>query len=164
MIKKNTFLIIYGRGGHQKQMSELLKHGLYESDDSVNTIVFTDSVKPLTFGNSQTFKFKEFRDKYSNSKTIVLLPYHLLKLIYTTLMVLSQFKIKGVITTGPGIAIIPCFICYLFRKKVVVFESWSKFTQPSITAKILYYFSGLFIVQNKSMLKVFPKAKYWGKL
>ena len=48
------------------------------------------------------------------------------------------------------------------KKKVIYIESFARITTPSLTGKILYHFADLFIVQWKELLKVYPKAKYFG--
>ncbi len=163
-MKSSTYIIIYGRGGHQAQMAKLLTNGLFVDEDNINLIAITDSLNAIEKHVQNTITVDELRDKHSNRLTLLWLPLLSVRLIIRSLMLLKKHNIKGVISTGPGIAIIPCLIFGLFGKKIIVFESWSKFNQPSYTAKILYRFAGLFIVQHSSMLKVFPKAKYWGKL
>jgi len=161
---RKTYIIIYGRGGHQAQMQRLLDSKLFEDEDAIQIIAITDSQKPIIESITHTYIFKEYRDKNSYWTTLLTLPLNTLRLIITTFSILKNNDVKGVITTGPGIAIVPSLIFWLFRKRLVVFETWSKFYKPTITAKILYHFAGLFIIQNKSLFKVFPKAKYWGKL
>lgn len=159
-----TYMIIYGRGGHQTQMQRLLAKGLFVDEDAVNLIAITDSQNPIIDSIDKTYVFNEYRDKNSYWTTVLTLPVNTLKLIFTTIGILNKYKVVGVITTGPGIAIVSTLLFWLFRKKIVVFETWSKFYKPSITAKMLYHFAGLFIIQNKSLSSIFPKAVYWGKL
>ena len=163
-MSEQIIVIIYGRGGHQEQMSRLLKKDLIKVQDQVKLIGMTDSKSPINQGVNRNYQFKEFRDKFSVWRTYLNFPINSIQLVLVTLYLLTRYNVKGVITTGPGVAIIPCILLSLLRKKVVVFESWSKFTQPSKTAKLLYRFAGLFIVQNKAMLECFPKAKFWGRL
>lgn len=166
---RQTYLIIYGGGGHQQEMERLLNYGVFIGSDHVDLVVFTDSCSPLndTIARDKperTIVFPEFRDKHSYLKTFFKLPWIIIKLVYFSFLVHFKYNIKGVISTGPGLAIIPLIIFKSFKIKTVVFESWAMFCRPSYTAKILYHFAGLFIVQHRSMLKVFPKAKYWGRL
>ena len=159
-----AILVIYGGGGHQEQMRRLLCADLIVKNDQMRLIAITDSQSPIQEMIEKNLHVKEFRDKHSNWKTIVKMPFVVLDIVFKTAHILTKYEIRGVITTGPGIAIIPCVLARILGKKIVVFESWSKFTKPSYTAKLLYRFAGLFIVQHKSMIKIFPKAKYWGKL
>nr|WP_225349401.1 hypothetical protein [Limosilactobacillus reuteri] len=54
------------------------------------------------------------------------------------------------------------YFAKLMKKKVIYIESFARITTPSLTGKILYHFADLFIVQWKELLKVYPKAKYFG--
>ena len=159
-----SYVIIYGRGGHQAQMSRLLDLDLFKSEDKINLIAMTDSNRSISKRINQSYCFDEFRNKHSNLLTFLFLPWTTIQLIFYTFLILIKYKVSGVVVTGPGIAIIPCVIFRLLGKKTVVFESWSKFKEASYTAKILYQFSGLFVIQSKTLKKIFPKSSYFGKL
>lgn len=163
-MKDRVIVLIYGRGGHQVQMQRLLDKGLVNKEDEISLIAMTDSETAIGDSVTKTYKFREYRDKNSRWLTVIFLPFNSLHLIYRTLVLLFTHKVTAVITTGPGLAIIPGILFSLFRIKLVVFETWSKFYKPTITAKILYRFAGLFIIQNKSLIAIFPDAKYWGRL
>ena len=163
-MNQKTFVIIYGKGGHQEEMNRLLSYEIFKQTDDIQLISFSDSHNLVNKCVSHYYQFPEFRDKYSNLRTLVKMPWTLIKLTLVSIWVLYKYDLRGCVTTGPGLAIVPIFIFNLFRVKTVVFESWAKFYKPTFTAKILYHFSGLFIIQHKSMYKVFPNAKYWGRL
>ncbi|MDR1800541.1 MAG: polysaccharide biosynthesis protein [Lachnospiraceae bacterium] len=69
-----------------------------------------------------------------------------------------------VITTGAGVAVPTCIIARALSKKVVYIESFARIHSLNKTGKMLSRFSGLFIVQWKSLLKLNPKAVYGGWL
>ncbi|MFT5295186.1 MAG: beta-1,4-N-acetylglucosaminyltransferase [Colwellia sp.] len=69
-----------------------------------------------------------------------------------------------VISTGAGIVIIYCLMAKLSGAKLVYLESMARIKSPTITARILYPFSDLFIVQWENLIVFFPKAKYFGRL
>lgn len=70
-----------------------------------------------------------------------------------------------VMTTGAGVAIPFCLIAKLFGKRLVFIESFARTKEPSITGKMLYPFSDLFLVQWKENLKYYGEdAKYVGSL
>jgi len=83
---------------------------------------------------------------------------------------LQSFKLylkkrpKFILSTGSGVAIATCLIGKLFGSKVIYVETGARVDTPSLTARFLYYFSDLFIIQWKPLLKVFPKAIYGGLL
>ena len=69
-------------------------------------------------------------------------------------------------STGAEIAI-PAFLIgkYLFGTKLIFVETLSRVTTPSLTGKVLYHFSDLFLVQWESLLKQYGnRAIYRGGL
>ena len=71
---------------------------------------------------------------------------------------------KFIISTGSGMAISTCLIGKLFGSKIIFIESGARVYQPSLTGRLMYYFSDLFIVQWKPLLRFFPRAVYGGTL
>lgn len=83
-------------------------------------------------------------------------------LVYKCFIIFIKEKPDVIISTGALIAIPISLIGKIFRKKVIFIESFAKVNTPTLTGKILYRFSDLFIVQWRSMKKVYPKAVYRG--
>ncbi|MCK5473715.1 MAG: polysaccharide biosynthesis protein, partial [Planctomycetes bacterium] len=69
-----------------------------------------------------------------------------------------------VISTGAGIVVFFCVFAKLLGAKLIFIESMARIKRPTLTARFLYPFSDLFIVQWPGLLKYFPKAKYLGRL
>ena len=69
-----------------------------------------------------------------------------------------------VISTGAGIVVFFCVFAKLLGAKLIFIESMARVERPTLTARFLYPFSDLFIVQWPGLLKYFPKAKYVGRL
>jgi len=76
----------------------------------------------------------------------------------------STEKPDIIITTGAGAVVFFCIFAKLFGAKLIYIESMAKVENPTLSAKMLYPFADLFIVQWPSLLKYFPKAKYMGRL
>lgn len=55
-----------------------------------------------------------------------------------------------------------CLLCKAQGGKLIYIESYAKVSTPTETGKLLYRFADEFYVQWKSMLKIYPKAKYLG--
>lgn len=74
-------------------------------------------------------------------------------------------KPRFLISCGAGIAV-PFFIVgkIFFRTKLVYIESFDFIKYPSMTGKILYKWSDLFLIQHKCQKKWYPKAIYAGSL
>ncbi len=163
---KKYIIITYGCGGHQEQMRRLLNELEKSTVKDIRLIIFTDSIKPLdtSFLIEKTFIFPEARDKYSLIKSILLLPKMIFLQLFTCLKVVWSYKVSGVISTGPGVSILPSLFFKLMGCRLICFESWSRFSTPSLTAVILSRFSDLFFVQNLSITKKIKNSIYKGRL
>ena len=69
-----------------------------------------------------------------------------------------------VISTGAGAVVFFCVFAKLLGAKLIFLESMAKVTHPTWTARVLYPFADLFMVQWPGLLKFFPKAKFLGRL
>ena len=83
---------------------------------------------------------------------------HLLRYIF----VLPYNVIKSFATTGAHTCVAMCYIAKLFRKKVIFIESFANIETKTLSGRLVYPVADVFIVQWKSMLKLYPKAKYEG--
>ncbi|HBH9612460.1 polysaccharide biosynthesis protein, partial [Escherichia coli] len=81
-----------------------------------------------------------------------------------TYSILRKKNIKVIVTTGPGIAIAATLAAKLVGTKVIYIETWSRFTTYSLSGRIMYRLSNKFYIQNKSLLELYPKAIYSGRL
>ena len=84
-----------------------------------------------------------------------------LKLFSDAGKIIEKEKPDVIITTG---ALLSFPFCFIGRKKskIIYIESFARVNNKSLTGKLIYPFADLFIVQWKSMLKYYPKAKYTG--
>ena len=69
-----------------------------------------------------------------------------------------------VISTGAGAVVFFCLFAKLLGAKLIFLESMAKVTRPTWTARLLYPFADLFMVQWPGLLRFFPKAKFLGRL
>ena len=51
-----------------------------------------------------------------------------------------------------------CCIGKIFGSKIIFIESFANMTSKTVTGRIVYLFSDVFIVQWESMKKFYPKA------
>ncbi len=161
-----TIVLTYGAGGHQEQMRRLVSLLDNKLTEEVQYVVITDTAKQL---NTQAevveyIKFRELRDKQSNLTTLIFLLPTVIKQIIRIVKMYKQYNLVGVISTGPGVSLLPTLILRLLGVKTVGFESWSRFTEPSLSGRFFYKFVNLFYVQNKSMIKRYKSANYKGRL
>lgn len=69
-----------------------------------------------------------------------------------------------VITTGAGVVVFFCVFAKMFGARLIFVESMAKIEKPTLTARMLYPFSDLFLVQWPQLQKYFPKAKFLGRV
>jgi UDP-N-acetylglucosamine:LPS N-acetylglucosamine transferase len=69
-------------------------------------------------------------------------------------------------STGSEIAIIPFFLGKtFFRAKLIFLETATRVFEPSLTAKVLYPISDVFLVQWETLIRRFgPKAQFRGRV
>lgn len=82
---------------------------------------------------------------------------------YTFVIVKSIFlfiKIRPdvIVSTGTHTAVPICYFSKIFGKKIIYIETYANITRKTITGKILYPISDLFIVQWEEMKSLYPKA------
>jgi len=80
------------------------------------------------------------------------------------LSILKNYQVKGLVSTGPGMVVLPAIIFKLLGKKVIFLESWSRFYTPSLTGKIMYRIADTFYIQNETLQSTYPKAIFSGRL
>lgn len=89
-------------------------------------------------------------------------PVRLLKSFFQSLKIFFREKPDIVVSTGADTAFSVCLLAKLFGKKLVFIESFCMVKEPSLSGKIFYHLSDLFLVQWEENLVFFPKAVYWG--
>ena len=104
---------------------------------------------------------KKYYVSQMNRRQLVFLP-KLAVLFIKALGILLKEKPDFIITTGALIAYPFCVIGKLMGIKIVYVESFARVKRPSLTGRLLYDFSDLFIVQWEDMLKLYPKSVLGG--
>jgi len=160
--RHEVILLVYGKGGHTAQMERFL-HSQPKKFDEKCYVALSNSAS-LDNKLEQRFYCMEARDKFSKLKNIfIFLAYPLLAFVQMC-RILINYKVTGMISTGPGMAVIPALLCRLLLKPVVFFESWSRVSQKSIAGRVMCRIANLFFVQHKGMKKQYPDATYKGRL
>ena len=75
-----------------------------------------------------------------------------------------KFKPDVIVTTGAHTSVPMCYIAKLFGKKVIFVESFAKTSTPTLSGRMVYPISDLFIVQWEGMKKHYPKAVNGGSI
>jgi beta-1,4-N-acetylglucosaminyltransferase len=161
-LKANTILFIYGVGGHKEQMKRLLRK-LEKDTKNLKKIALIEKGADLNFFD-KSYAIPPARDKYSHTKSLIMIPYFLIYSIFITFKIILTTNTKIIISTGPGIVFIPSLIFRILGKKVIFIETWSRFNSSSFTGKLMYKIANVFYVQNKELLSLYPNAIYSGRL
>ncbi|KAJ3377720.1 UDP-N-acetylglucosamine transferase subunit [Lobulomyces angularis] len=176
-------LIVLGSGGHTAEMFSMLKTldkekfvprnyvladndtislnklRIFEADNSDNAYdaklkKYNHFKIPRSRNVGQNFFTTIFTTLYATSKTVFLI---------------HKLSPDVIITNGPGTCIPVCISAimlnvFLLRNINIVFvESFARVNDLSLSGKMVYYFTDLFIVQWPNLVKKYPKAVYLGK-
>jgi beta-1,4-N-acetylglucosaminyltransferase len=160
--RPEVVLLVYAKGGHTAEMQRFINYAPNELTDK-RLISLTD-VKTKATAYSEQFYCVEARDKFSYIKSIFVFTLHFFWAFIQMARIIMKYKVVGMISTGPGIAILPAILCRLLFIKVIYLESLSRIYVPSFAGRIMYYIANLFFIQHKSLQKHYPKAIYSGRL
>jgi UDP-N-acetylglucosamine:LPS N-acetylglucosamine transferase len=85
-------------------------------------------------------------------------PFKFLLLFLQAFWILAKEKPEFLVTTGALIAYPFCIIGKFMGAKIIYVESYARVCHPSLTGRLLYNFSDLFVVQWSDMLRLYPKS------
>lgn len=155
-MKKKKVMFISSVGGHLTQLLQL--KSIYPHYDYILITEKNDVTKDL----KEKYRVNYLPYGSRNQRFIYpfILFYNCLKSFYFFI----RYNPEVIITTGANTVAAMCCLGKLFGKKVIYIESFAKRTSPTITGKCIYKLHAYttFVVQWESMLKIYPKAKYWG--
>lgn len=160
--KTEVILLVYGKGGHAAQMKRFL-HKKKESGAECRYITLSNA--NLDFPSIiDSYFCIDARDKFYWYKNFFISIAYIFLAIVQMIRICFKYKVVGMISTGPGLAVIPSLICRLLFKKVVFFEDWCRFSTPSIAGRMMYLIANKFFIQQESLRKFYPDGIYMGRL
>lgn len=68
------------------------------------------------------------------------------------------------LSTGGIASVLPGLICFVLRRKIIFVETIAKTQDLTFTAKIFYYISNQFFVQDKNLSNKYKKAVFLGTI
>lgn len=155
-MKKKRVMFICSVGGHLTQMLQM--KNIFNDYNYILVTEDTDVTKDLK--EKYNTEYLIYGSRKYLFKYLFIFTFNILKSIY----LFFKYRPTTIITTGTHTAVPMCYLGWLFRRKVIYIESFSKRTTPTMAGKLVYPIATTFIVQWESMLKVYPKAKYLGGL
>ena len=155
-MSKKKVLFVASTGGHLSELMQLSP--LFEKYDYNIITEKTKSNLSLNdkYPNKVSFLVYGTKDKW------LVYPF---KFIYNCIKsIYLYFKIrpKYIVTTGTHTAVPICYISKLFGCKIVFIETFANSSTKTLSGRMIYHISNLFIVQWESMLKLYPNAVYGG--
>lgn len=147
-------------GGHLDEMLNIME--AFEGND----IFFITTKAPSTEGLSDNFKVYYTRRQYETRTKLAIYIREMLliiKLAINVFYILFKEKPKLIVSTGGGSTIPLIYWGKIFGIKIMYIESLARVNSPSLTGRIVYPVTDIFLVQWESMLHFYKKAKFWGK-
>lgn len=149
---KKKICLIASSGGHFEQVS-MLK----DLKEEFNVYIVTEKTKYSTKKDGDYFVIQLNRRE-------ILFPLKFITVFFQSLYIFAKEKPDMIISTG-ALSVIPTFVIgKIFNKKLVFIESFAKVKTPTLTGKLLYKFTDVFIIQWEELLKYYPKAIHLGSI
>lgn len=139
-------------GGHYEQL-KMLKPLMEE----YNSFILTEKTRYTTVNK----EVKTYYLKQVNRKELAFFPLMILNIIKSIGIFLKE-KPDLIISTGVLATIPMCLLVKFTGGKLIYIESFAKIKSPTKTGEFLYKYADRFYVQWKSMLDIYPSAKYLG--
>lgn len=150
-------LFISSTGGHLEQLLSLQQTmGLFDSHIVTEK---NSTTKNLT----AQYKNLSYLPFFSRQNTWTF-PFVFTALTFKSLLLFFKIKPQVIVSTGAGCAIPMFIIGRIFGKKLIFIETFSRTDSKTLTGKICYPLSDIFIVQWEVLLDLYPKAKFFGPI
>ncbi len=147
-------MFISSVGGHLTQLLELKK--IFNDYNYILVTEKTDVTKEMK--NKYKMAYLVYGSREYLFSYIFKFSYNILKSFYLFI----KYRPQVIVTTGAHTAVPMCYIARLFRRKVIFIESYAKRTSPTLSGRLVYPIATTFIVQWETMLKFYPKARFFG--
>lgn len=151
-------LFISSTGGHLDELLQLTP--LFNKYDYH---IITEKDK-MTINYKTKYKDRISYLLYSTRKKMYIYPFIFVINIIKSLFLYIKIRPKYIVTTGTHTAVPICYIGKLFRSKIIFIETFANSNTQTLSGKLVYPISDLFIVQWEAMLKYYPKAIYGGAI
>lgn len=148
-------LFISSTGGHLNELLQLKP--MFKKYDSYLVTEKTKTNRNLK-NEYENVSYLLYGTKHKPLRYIFVALFNVIK----SLILYIKIRPSVIVTTGAHTAVPICLIAKIFKTKIIYIETFANIHSKTLTGKILYPISNLFIVQWESMLELYPKAEYWG--
>ena len=159
--RKSAILVLFGEGGHCTAMHRLIKALQVNATDCVQI----HEHKAISLPEIRAYRVPRIMPKNRGRWRFITLPALLLINLIISIWVLLRYDIRSMITTGPGIAVIPAFLMRTIGHHPVIYlESWCRFNSLSMTGVILSHLGATIYVQNIELVPLNRRYRFSGRL
>lgn len=142
--------LVCSHGGHLTEMLALM--GSFEGKDVFFITYDTKRTRLLSYP-------KHFVPNIETS------PIRMFISLIRVIKILRQEKPDIILSTGSEITIPTFFIAWILHVKTIYIESWCRISTPTMTGRLVYPISSIFLVQWPKMQEVYgKKAKFLGSV
>jgi beta-1,4-N-acetylglucosaminyltransferase len=165
MVTKHVAIVL-GSGGHTTQMLRLVdKLGAKYNYSYIIADTDKTSEKHIHIPG-KIYYIKDTRLK--TDKHLLKIIYRFIPSTFQGISIISKIKPEVIIACGPAVCQHVMILAkFLFRAKLIFFESWVRAKSKSIAGKQLHSFfskNDLFMVQWKELNRKYPNSKFVGRL
>lgn len=153
---KRRVLFVASTGGHLNELMQL--KSMFKK---YNFNIITERTKSNMYLKDKYPK-KVYYLIYGTKDHMLTYPIKLLTNCIISLFLYFKLHPDYIVTTGVHTAGPICCIGKIFGTKIIYIETFANISTKTVTGKLLYPISDMFIVQWKNMLKLYPKATYGG--
>lgn len=151
-------LFIASTGGH---LNELLQLKVLFKE--YNSYLITE--KDISTQGLQIDGIKKIRYlTYGTRSKILVYPFVFIYNCFKSLFYYLKIKPKVIITTGTHTAVPMCYIGKIFGSKIIFIETFANKNTRTLSGRMVYPISDLFIIQWKEMQQLYPKSVYGGAI
>lgn len=151
-------LFIASTGGHLNELLQL--KALFKEYDSYLITEKDKSTESLQIEGTKETKYLA----YGTRSKILVYPFIFIYNCFKSLFYYFKIKPKVIITTGTHTAVPMCYIGKLFGSKIIFIETFANRNTKTLSGRMVYPISDLFIVQWKEMQQLYPKSVYGGAI
>ena len=155
-MNKKKVMFISSTGGH---LNELLQ--LNKMFNDYDYCLITEKTKSNLY-LKEKYKGHVGFLVYGTKHHIISYPFKLLFNCFVSLYYYFKYRPDYIITTGVHTAGPMCCIGKVFGSKVIYIETFANMITKTVTGKLLYPISDLFVVQWESMKKLYPNSVFGG--
>ena len=155
-MNKKRVLFIASTGGH---LNELLQ--LEDMFSFYDYTLITEKTKSNMY-LKEKYPGKVHFLIYGTKHHFLVYPFKFIINCFKSLFYYIKYRPDYIITTGVHTSVPMCYIGKIFGSRIIYIETFANMVTKTVTGKIVYPVSDLFVVQWESMKKLYPNSTFGG--